>query len=236
MSHEMSHKIFDLPQLRDRTGVFEDRDDAGAAVAGLLEEFRQSGGLVLGIPAGGVPVGVVIARNLGLEFDVAVASKITPPWNSEFGYGAVAFDGTVMLNEEFRSTRGLSDEAVCEGVTKAQLKVERRLKALRGYRPMPPLAGRAVILVDDGLATGVTMLVAVEAVQKCHPARIIVAVPTGHLDSVERLAREADAVYCANIRRGGRFAVAEAYCHWRDMDESEIAAILAEFRPDSGEA
>ena len=158
--------VSDLPDLRDRTRVFAGRPEAGQVLAGMLGAYAGADAPVLAVPAGGVPVGAAVARELGLCLDVAVVSKVTLPWNTESGYGAVAFDGTVRLNEELLPRLGLTAEEVTEGIARTRRKVERRLRDLRGDRPWPPLADRPAILVDDGLASGFTMRVAVEAVRK----------------------------------------------------------------------
>jgi predicted phosphoribosyltransferase len=222
--------VIELPQLRDRTRVFDDRDDAGRVLAGMLEEFRGSGALVLGVPSGGVPVGMAAAGALGLEFDVAVVSKITLPWNSEMGYGAVAFDGTVRLNEPVLASIGLSEMEVREGIRRTRQKVRRRVRILRGNQPLPDVNGRDVLLVDDGLATGSTLRAAVAALRRALCGRLVLAVPTGHEASVHALAAEVDGVYCANVRGGWSYAVADAYRHWTDMTEIEVARLLAEWR------
>ena len=134
----MDHpKIFDLPKLCNRVRVFRDRASAGKVLAGMLEEYRSSNATVMGIPAGGIAVAVEIARALHLPLDIAVVSKITLPWNSEAGYGAVAFDGTVMLNEELLSRLNLSDQEIQTGIKKTEEKVSRRVMMFRGDRPLP---------------------------------------------------------------------------------------------------
>lgn len=230
MSASEQDRIIELPELRDRAGVFHDRADAGRVLADMLAPLAGEGAILLAVPAGGVPVAAVIAHRLDLPLDLAVVSKITPSWNSEVGYGAVAWDGTVQLNQDVLPAMGVSEGEIREDTARTVDKVRRRAAALRGDSPMPDLAGRAAILVDDGLASGFTMRVAVQAVRSAGGQRIIVAVPTAHDHAARRLAREADAVYCANVRAGWRFAVAEAYRHWRDLSEAEIARILTDFR------
>lgn len=192
-------------------------------LAGLLEGFRGSGAVVLAIPAGGYPVAAVIAERLGLDLDVAVVSKITPSWNSEVGYGAVAFDGLMRVDERLAAELGIGPEERRAGVEAASRKVARRVAALRAGASAPRLSGRPVILVDDGLASGTTMLVAIEAVERLKPSAITVAVPTGHVDAARRVAARVAAVHCANLRSGPRFAVAAAYEAWRDVTDDEIA-------------
>jgi putative phosphoribosyl transferase len=222
----MEPKIADLQELRDRTAVFRDRAHAGEVLAGMLAELRGSPAIVLAIPAGGVPVGKTLARRLDLPLDVAVVSKITPPGNTEVGYGAVAFDGTVRINSELADRLGLDSSERIRGIEATSRKVMRRSRMFRAGRPFPKLANRPVVLVDDGLATGFTMLVAIEAVRKLGAASVTVAVPTGHAESVARAAEQADTLVCANLRRGRSFAVADAYEEWGDVRDEEVVWAL----------
>ena len=224
---EAEARILDLPQLRNRVRVFRDRADAGGALAGMIESYRESDAIVLAIPAGGVPVAAVIAEHLNLPLDVAVTSKITLPWNPEAGYGAVAFDGTVILNEDLISHMRLTEQEIRQGINRTLQKVQQRVDALRGERPFPELSGRPAILVDDGLASGFTMRTAVEALRKAQAERIVIAVPTGHQGAVQRLAQEVESIYCPNIRSGWTFAVADAYQYWSDVEEKEVEEILS---------
>jgi len=217
-------RIIELPELRNRGRVFRDRAHAGEVLAGMLAEHRGGDARVLGIVAGGVPVAAALAQSLGLALDVAVVSKITLPWNTETGYGAVAFDGSVRLNQAAIERFGLVPADVEKGIAQTQAKVRERLQRFSAGRA-PQLAGRTVVLVDDGLASGFTLLTAVAAVRHAQPARLLVAVPTGHGESVQRVAAEVDALYCANVRASFAFAVADAYERWSDVSEDEALAL-----------
>jgi len=224
--------IVDIPELRDRVNVFRDRAHAGEILAGILDSYRNSDAIVLGIPAGGVPVAAVIAEHLDLHFDVLVVSKITLPWNTEAGYGAVAFDGSVRLNEKLLSGLGLSKREIEQGIETTLQKVTYRVKSLRGERVFPDISGRPVILVDDGLASGFTLLVGVEALRRANANQIIVAVPTGHWQSVQMMAHQVETVFCSNIRQGWSFAVADAYQRWSDVPDEEVVKILRQIMPE----
>jgi predicted phosphoribosyltransferase len=230
----MSMSFHERPELRDRVGVFRDRTHAGQVVAEMLVGLRGSEATVLAVPAGGLPVGAAVANALALPLDVAVVSKITLPWNTEVGYGAVAFDGTVRINEELVGSVGLGQQEIQRGIEETTAKVRRRVAALRGAGSAPDLSGRSLVVVDDGLASGFTMRTAVEALRGAGASGIVVAVPTGSLRCVEELTPRADALYCANVRGGWSFAVADAYQHWYDVDEGEARAILARFGVSSG--
>jgi predicted phosphoribosyltransferase len=176
-----------------------------------------------------VPVAVAVASGLDLLLDVAVASKITPPWNTELGYGAVAFDDSVLINQPLVRQLGLTDAQVQAGTDLARRKVHRRLELLRLGRGPLHLAGRAVLLVDDGLATGYTLLAAHGAIRAAGAGSVIPAVPTAHVNSLQAVAGQFSAVYCPNIRSGGAFAVAGAYRNWDDVTEARARQLLEEF-------
>ncbi len=219
-------KIVEFPELRDRTRVFQDREHAGRVLAEMLKAYEDTSATVLAIPAGGVPVGVEIAKELHLPLYPAVVSKITPPWNSEVGYGAVAFDGTVRINEALMERLNLSQKQVEQGIAKTQEKVRRRSSLFQSDQPLETLSGRPAILVDDGLASGFTMHVAVEALLKKSSSQVLVAVPTGPSHTVQRIAANVNRLYCANIRSGISFAVADAYRHWSDVTEEEALKLF----------
>lgn len=226
MSISLPDNVEDLPDLRDQVGIFQNRDHAGEILAGMLEVYSGSDAKVMAVPAGGVPVAKVLAEQLDLPMGIAVVSKITLPWNTEVGYGAVAFDGSVRLNNDLVARLGLTDEEIQQGISKTSAKVAHRVKNLRSEQVLPDLSTSQIILVDDGLASGFTMHVAVEALHKAGTNSITVAVPTGHQRSVESIAGEVDTLYCANIRGGYHFAVADAYERWSDVDEEELASLL----------
>jgi predicted phosphoribosyltransferase len=224
MVHEAIHE---LCELHNKAPVFRDRAHAGQALAGMLEEFQGGDVIVCAIPAGGVPVGAEIAQRLGLPLEVIPVSKILFPWTTESGFGAVSFDGTEWINRSIVRQAGMDEQTVAAQVEEARAKVRRRLQRFRGGRPFPELKGRTLIAVDDGIAAGSTMRAALAALRKQEPRRLIIAVPTAHDISLIGLAAHADAIYCANIRSGYSFAVAEAYAQWCDISDDEVTELLA---------
>lgn len=219
-------KITDLPNLRDREGVFHDRTHAGTVLADMLKPHCDPKSIVMAIPAGGIPVGSVVADRLKLPLDVAVVSKITLPWNTEAGYGAVAFDGTVKLNQALLQRLNLTEEDIQKGIKRTKQKVSRRVLELRGSRPILNLKNRRIILIDDGVASGFTMKVAITALQRAGAEHVTVAIPTAHTESVKSTLKAADDLFCPNLRSGWQFAVASAYEKWSDVTEQEVIHIL----------
>jgi predicted phosphoribosyltransferase len=221
--------VHDLSGLRFRVGVFRDRRHAGEVLACMLDGELPRDAVVFAIPAGGVPVALEIATRLSLPMEAMVASKITLPSNTETGYGAVAFDGTLHVNRAHVAYFGLDSAAVASGTDAAQRQVMRRLRQIYGARGFPVVKERTAVLVDDGLASGATMHVAVAALRNRAVGAIIVAVPTAHDRTAAGLAAQVDDLYCANVRSGARFAVADAYQHWTDVPEEHAIELLCAF-------
>jgi putative phosphoribosyl transferase len=230
MSARETIPVVDVPSMRGKTRVFANRVHAGCVLAEMLAELSYENAIVLAIPTGGVPVGMEIARRLHWPLDLIITSKVTPSWNPEVACGAVSFDGHATIGEEAESLMGLDPREVQDGVDRASRRVRRRAQALRGGLPALKLARQTAVLVDDGLATGYTMLAAISAARRAAASRIVVAVPTGHSEAVLRIGEEVDVFYCANIRHGVSFGVSEAYQNWTDLSEHDVATILEGFR------
>jgi predicted phosphoribosyltransferase len=218
--------VFEDAGLRDKEGTFPDREAAGRRLAGSLEKYNKSDAIVLAIPSGGVPVAAQVATRLDLEMDLIIARKVQFPDEPESGFGAVGPDGMAVLNWRLIEDVGMSDRTVQEQVRKASESVTERELIFRGARPYPNLMGRTVILVDDGLASGSTMMAAMKFVRKRGASKVVVAVPTGSARTVEEISQKADEVHCLNIRTSKWFAVADAYEDWKDMSADDVKAIL----------
>jgi len=212
--------------FRDRLHVFKDRAEAGLLLAERLRGYEKSGGIVFGIPSGGVPVASEISDGLGLPMDVIVVRKIQIPGNTEAGFGAVGPGGEVIFNERLLGYLGLTKDEVGIQIEKTLANIEKRNILFRSGKPYPTLTGKTVIVADDGLASGYTMLAAVRFIQQKAPGEIIVAVPTGSRATIDLVLDEADKVLCLNTRRGYPFAVADAYRNWYDLSEEEVLGIL----------
>jgi len=223
----MSLRIIDEPAYRNRNLVFRDRLHAGDLLASKLQDhIRRESAQLLAIPAGGVPVGYAVAARLSVPLDVVIVRKIQIPWNPEAGFGAIAWDGTVLLNEALVAQLGLSTELIRWCVSRTQETIRERLKKFRGNKPLPELKNKNVIFIDDGLASGFTMLTAVKSVKKQKPEKIIVAVPTASQSAAELVAPDVDKLICLNVRGGPIFAVADAYQEWYDLSDEDVMEFL----------
>jgi putative phosphoribosyl transferase len=222
----MPDKIVDCHELRDREAVFADRQEAGEKLAGLLAEYRGRDAIVLAIPSGGVPVGLIVAEHLELPVDFLVIRKIPIPGNTEAGFGALTLEGDLLLNDVLVAQLGLAPGEIERLAAPVRAELRARNKLFREGRPFPELAGRSVLLVDDGLASGYTMLAGVRLVRRHGAAETVVAVPTAARRTVERLAPEVDRIVCPNIRSGRTFAVASAYRSWHDLSRTEVLDLL----------
>ena len=226
----MSAIISEDPKIRNRSGVFEDRNEAGEILARSLESFRGKNAVVLAIPSGGVPIGLAISIHLDLSFDMLIIRKLPIPGNPEAGFGAISLEGDMILNDSLVKMLGLSDEVIEEQAELVLEELKARNRIFRGNRPQTDLKGKVVILTDDGLASGYTMMVAARMVGRQQPERIVVAVPTASLHTIDLIAEEVDEIICLNVRTGSYFAVAEAYRNWYDLSRDEVVYQLKQHK------
>lgn len=210
--------------------LFETREQAGEKLAReLIASYLGADGAVMAIPRGGVPVGVPIALALDAPLDVIILRKIPIPWDPEAGFGAVTAEGTVILNEDLLPFLGMTREEIERAAREVQRELERRTKAYRGEALPPKLEGKVVIVTDDGLATGFTMVAAVRSLRRHNPARVVVAVPVAPRDSLERVNAEADDVVCLIEQLHPPFAVASFYHYFPELDDRMVRDLLREF-------
>ena len=211
---------------RTATRMFRDRREAGRALAEELSSYRDDDGvLVLGLARGGVPVAWEIAAALHAPLDVFLVRKLGVPRWSELAMGALASGGGVVMNDNVVSSLHVTDEQIREAIARETAELTRREQAYRGGRPIADPRGKIVILVDDGIATGASMLVAVRALRAAGPQSIVVAVPVGPQSACRDLAREADDVVCATMPPGFE-AVGQVYADFHQVSDDEVREVL----------
>ncbi len=206
--------------------MFKDRADAGRKLAANLKKMDPRDAVVLCIPRGGVVVGSEVAGDLEAPLDLIIPRKIGAPFNPEVAIGAVAQDGTRYLNERQISILGIREKDL-EGLIKKEVReIERRMTGYRGSPGYPDFTGKTLILVDDGAATGYTMLAAAEfARNSLKPGRLIIAVPVSPPDTLELFERVADEVVCLHAPRDF-YAVGQFYYDFRQTEDEEVLSIL----------
>jgi putative phosphoribosyl transferase len=206
---------------------FRSRREAGQALATKLGMYaRRSDVVVLGLPRGGVPVAYEIAQALGASMDVFLVRKLGVPGHDELAMGAIASGGVRVLNDEVIQNYGISPAVFAGVARREQDELARRERLYRGDRPLPPLAARVAILVDDGLATGSSMGAAVEAVRRLAPARIVIAVPVGAWETCEEFRARVDEVVCL-VTPHPFVAVGAWYDDFSQTSDDEVRELLS---------
>jgi putative phosphoribosyl transferase len=206
--------------------AFTDRIDAGRALAERLQKYAgRDDVVVLALPRGGVPVAYEVAVALAAPLDVFLVRKLGTPGQRELAMGAIASGGVRVINDDVVQWLHLRPEQIDAVAREEQQELERREAAYRQGRPMPPLGGRVVILVDDGLATGSTMRAAVQAVRMLQPSRVVVAVPVGARETCRGLELLADEVICAETPEPF-VAVGQWYTHFDQTTDDEVQQLL----------
>jgi predicted phosphoribosyltransferase len=210
--------------------IFENRHDAGRQLAAELSEYNGRSVVVLAIPNGGVPVAVEVAGALKAKLELVICRKIPLPLTPEAGFGACADDGTIILNEEIAKRVGLSRQQIEYEATKVRAEIKRRCLLYEGDRPLVTVTGKTVIIIDDGLASGITMRAAVESVRRRRPGEIVIAVPCASALAVKQVAKVADKVVTCTTGFMPIFAVADFYRQWYDLTDDEVIRYLKQWR------
>lgn len=209
------------------TDTFRDREDAGRRLAERLLDYAGKGAVVLAIPRGGVPVGLEIARVIGARFDIIVVRKMPIPWNPEAGFGAVTADGTTVLNESMLRGLRMTQEQIRCAAEEVRAEVVRRMRLYRGgSMELPDLEGRPVILVDDGLASGYTMMAAIQSLEKHKPSEVLVAVPVASSGACRLVKPKVDGFVALTVSERLPFAVADFYRNWSDLTDEQVLSYL----------
>ncbi len=208
---------------------FSNRIDAGKRLAAALSDFQIKNGIVLALPRGGVVVGFEIAKALKLPLDVIIPRKIGAPDNPELAIGAVAEDGTPILDKNLVAYLGVSPEYIREESAQQRQEIERRLKLYRQTAPPRNLKGKDVIIVDDGIATGSTMKAALASVKNRGAASVTVAIPVGPPSTIEELEKQADRVVCLFTPEFFQ-AIGQFYDDFNQTTDEEVIELLRQRR------
>jgi len=210
--------------------IFENRHDAGRQLAEKLSEYKRQPVVVLAIPNGGVPVALEVALALEADLALVISRKIPLPLSPEGGFGAVTDDGTIILNEEVVKRVGLSQQQINYQVSKVRADIKQRSILYQGNQPLPTVNGKTVIIIDDGLASGFTMMAAVESVRRRRPKEIVVATPVAPALAVKQLEKVADKVVTCATGYMPKFYVSDFYRYWHDLSDEEVIQCLKEWR------
>jgi len=221
--------MYTHPTSVDRTGglwVFKDRHEAGRRLGWKLSRYAGLRPVVVALPRGGVPVAAEIADRLGAPLDVIVVRKIGLPWQPEFALGAIAEGNVCLLNHALIAEAGLKGAELDPAIARERVELLRRIRVYRGRSLRVPLAGRVVILVDDGLATGYTARAAIEGVRREGASRVVLAVPVAPPDSVAAMRGVADEVVA--LESPPWFvSIGEYYEDFRQTSDEEVVGLLA---------
>jgi len=210
--------------------LFEDRADAGERLAEMLDRYRGGEVVVLAIPRGGVPVAIKVADKLGAALDVVVTRKITIPYNPEAGYGAITEDGAIVLNEPLVAQLGLTQDQIQHHAEQVRDEISRRGAVYRSKLLATSVEGKTAIIIDDGLASGFTMIAAIKSAKRRNASKIVVAVPVASGAAYDRVKTMADDLVSVIIARIQWFAVASFYNNWYDLTDEEVIRYLEDWR------
>jgi putative phosphoribosyl transferase len=210
--------------------MFENRHDAGRRLATELYGYSGQFVVVLAIPNGGVPVALEVASALEADLGLIISRKIPISLNPEGGIGAAADDGTVILNEEAVRKIDLSRQQIEYEASKVRAEIKQRSLLYKGDRPPVRVNGRTAIIIDDGLASGFTMMAAVQSVRHRQPKEVVVAVPVASAMAVKRVEKVADKVVTCYTSFMPKFYVSDFYRYWYDLSDDDVIRYLKEWR------
>ena len=203
--------------------MFKDRKDAGQKLAEALQTYKEEEPLVFAIPRGGVELGYEVSKALDADLSLLICRKLPFPSNPESGFGAMAEDGSLYINE--LAAASISHEKIEQIITEQSLEIKRRIQTLREGKPLPSIKGRTIILVDDGIAMGSTMHAAVELCRRKGAKKIIVAVPVAGREAIQKFSKMADELIVLESPVNF-YAVAQVYENWYDVSDEEVLSFL----------
>jgi len=211
---------------------FQNRVDAGRILADSLKQYRGSDSLVFAIPRGGIPVAVEVAKKLRSNLDIIVPRKIPIPDNPEAGYGAVTEDGVIVLNEPLVRQLGFTRQQIERHAEEVRAEIRRRQAVYQAILMASSVGGKTAIIVDDGLASGYTMMAAIRSIRQQGAAKVVAAAPVASSHAWELIKSSVDDVVSAVVSHYYPFAVASFYRHWHDLTDEEVIRDLERFMKD----
>ncbi|MCX8187228.1 MAG: phosphoribosyltransferase [Nitrososphaeria archaeon] len=209
--------------------MFRDRLDAGRRLAELLRDIRNEKCAVIAIPRGGVVIGHVIASELNAPLDVTVPRKIGAPGDPELAVGAVAEDGTIYVEESIAGSLGIREDWIRVEAERELEEIKRRIRVYRGGKSLPDLSEYLVIVVDDGIATGATMIATARFLRKMNPRKLIIAIPVAPPEILPKISPEVDEVRCVETPYPF-FAIGQFYRDFSQLSDSEVLDYLSRSR------
>lgn len=211
---------------------FRDRIHAGRRLAESLKHYQNADALVFAIPRGGIPVAIEVAKKLGSKLDIIVPRKIPIPFHTEAGYGAVTEDGSIVLNEPLVDQLGFTSQQIERHAEAVRAEIRRRQSVYRSILAPSAVEGKTAIIIDDGLASGYTMLAAIRSMRRQGATRIVAAAPVASSRAWELVKSAADEVVCPVVSYRYPFAVAGFYRRWHDLTDEEVIRDLEGFLED----
>lgn len=209
--------------------MFLDRVDAGEKLTDSLYKFKDEDVIVLAVPRGGLEIAYDTIKRFGFKWDLIIPRKIGAPHNKEFAIGAVSVDGSYFINDDYVERLGISQEYIQKEVSQQINEIKRRMKEYRGKDTFPEVKDKTVIIIDDGIATGFTLLAVIKAVKKQGAQKIILAIPVGPRETIEEFKELVDEVICLYIP-DVFYAVGSYYVNFEQVTDEEVFKIINELR------
>lgn len=204
--------------------MFKNRIDAGQKLAKALKPYEKLNPIILALPRGGVPIGTVVSKALQAPLDVLVVRKIGAPWNPEFGVGAMT-ESILIFDEETLKELDLTHQHLQKTIEEEKIELTHRIELYREGKEFPDVKGRVVILIDDGLATGITTMAAIKSIKQMKPKSIVLAIPVGPSETIEKLRKLVDDIICLEIPPFFH-AVGEFYKDFPQVTDKEVIQLL----------
>lgn len=209
--------------------MFLDRKDASEKLSQSLEKFKDEDVIVLAVPRGGLPIAYDTIKSFGLKWDLIIPRKIGAPHNKEVAIGAVSVDGSYFINDHYVEMLDISQDYIEKEVIDQINEIKRRMKEYRGKDTFPDVKDKTAIIIDDGIATGFTILAVVKAVKKQGAKKIILAIPVGPRETIEEFKELVDEVICLYIP-DDFYAVGSYYLDFKQVTDEEVFRIIKELR------